>query len=517
MLACSTMPSLRPPFAALLVLAGCSDGVVTTGNEIVVDRRADSWVILHQQSDDGSQERIIAHELSVDPSEDVVLYGPEPASALVLCPTAQPSVLRGSPGSGYVMDTFFDDGETFGFKPTSLGPNRLTHCPMWSYAAQLGVAFTPELPVAWGSQRTLVLDPRRDELRTVSLELPDERASHNRRLDAHRYAVSARDADGFVLRIVDIDDPGGESVVHRHESLDRGGYVFRPLEGSLIYVTPSEPRELRAYDLDGDSDAYLTTLRGSIDGVKMVHLDDAIVVGEYVFQTPLQDVLVVRNAGDEFVVTELDLSAIPAQPTRISTTLRELIYHFETAGQQGYAMLDPRTTDAPRVVAQYGLDEWLPGLAFIEPLGLAGGTLMRDETPLRLVWFALDGSTPEMKPVDLDISDCDSSFPTAVGSDQEATFWFFCARDGVQQTAHWSPSMPEQRPQWEPKVRRVETTEGPIVLRNAFEVSSNKLIGFDLDDPEGVQLLIDLPSGSARPFNWDGWTASTWFFPELAP
>ncbi len=513
------MRSLAPAFAALLLLAGCSDAVVPTGNEVVIDRHSESWVILHQQSVDGTQDRIIAHELSLERGEDVVLYGPEPADALVLCPNAQPSVLRGSPGAGYVMNSFFDDGEAFGFRPTSLGPNRVTYCPIWSYAAQLGVAFTAEVPVAWGSERTLVLDPRGDALGVVPLELPNERANASSRIDEHRYAVSAHDAQGSVLRIVDIDNPEATSVVHRQESLDRGGYGFNHLEHWLVYATPSEPRELRAYDVDQGSDAHLATLRGSIVGLQMVHVEGALVVSEHVGQAPVQDVLVVRDRDDDLVVTPLDLSAIPAQPLGLSTAAGELIYRFESGEQHGYAMLDPDTTDGPRVVAQYDLDEWLLGPTVIESLGLAGGTMMREDVPSRLVWFALDGSTPEMNPIDLDISECDSSppaIPAVVTTDQEATFWFFCDRDGVQHTAQWSPSVPEQRPQWEANGRRVETTEGPVVLRGTLELS-DKLLGFDVGDPEGVQLLIDLPSGRIRPLTWEGWTTSARFFPELAP
>ena len=287
-------------------------------------------------------------------------------------------------------------------------------------------------------------------------------------------------------------------------------------------MTPGEPRELRAYDLEQGSDTPLAALPSSLDSLQMVRVDDALVVSEQAVQTPVQNMLVVHEAdtgGESPVVTVLDLSAIPAQPLGLTTAVGELLYRFESGEQHGYAMIDPDTTDEPRVVARYDLDEWLLGPTVIESLGLAGGTMMREEMPSRLVWFALDGSTPEMNPIDLDISECDSSppaIPTVVTTDQEATFWFFCDRGGVQHTAQWSPSVPGQRPQWEANVRRVETNEGPVVLRGTLELS-DKLLGFDVEDPEGVQLLIDLPSGRTRPLTWEGWTTSARFFPELAP
>ena len=511
------MRAVGASLAVLLLLTGCSDPAAATGGGVVVDRLAEPWVILHQQSEDGSQERIIAQELGVEPSEGVVLYGPEPSGALVLCPSPEPSVLRGSPGAGYVMDTFFDDGESFGFEPTSLGPHRVTHCPVWSYATGLGVAFAPESPEEWGSERTVVFDPSGDTLRVVPLELPDERAGHRRAIGEGRFAVEARNAQGSVLRIVDIAEPSAGSVVHRYEGADDRYHLFEVLEGALVYTTPAEPREIRAHDLDAGSDTLLTTLLGSSDGVELVPLDDVVVVVEYLAQTPVNDMLVVRDAGDGLEVTQLDLSAIPARSPGVRTAAGELLYRFETAEHHGYAMVDPRTTDAPRVVARFGLDEWMLGPTFLEPLGLAGGTVMRDETPSRQGWFALDGSTPDMEAFDLDITGCDDRYPPVMHSDQATTFWFFCERDGVPHAAQWSPSTPEQRPQWEANVRRVDTTEGEVVLSGPFELA-DKLIGTDVEDPGGARVLIDLPSRRARPLptDADGWTASWWFFPELA-
>ncbi|MGH1342498.1 MAG: hypothetical protein ACRBN8_13140 [Nannocystales bacterium] len=512
------MRSISFPAAMLFVCVGCSDSLVETGDDPTVDRMADPWAILLQQSDDGSQERVIAHELSPEPGEDVVLYGPEPAGALVLCPGPHASVLRGSPDSGYVMDAFFDDGETFGFKPTSLGPNRLTHCPIWSYASGFGVSFTPELPVAWGTVRTLVLDPRGDALRPVPLELPDERAGGSSRIDEHRYVVSARDANGTTLRIIDLDDPEGMATVHRHVSLDRHGYLFEPLGHRLVYITPDEPPEVRAYDVDRAADMYLGTLSPTLElsSATTVRLDDAIVVGEHDGWEPMTNLLVIHELDDNLVTAELDISSLPAQPRRLSTTGAELIYAFETDAQHGYAMVDPLSTEAPRVVAQLGPDEWMLGPSYIGPLGLAGGTVMRDDTAVRLVWFALDGSTPETVPFELDISSCDPDSPTVISSDQETTFWFFCTRDGVQQTAHWSPTTPGELPQWEASVRRIETSEGPLSLHRTLELP-NKLIGLDVEDPDSMQLLVDLPSQRVRPLSWDGWTLSAAFFPKLAP
>lgn len=500
--------------AAALILVACSDPAVSSGDDGLVERDAAPWMILQQASDDGTVERIIAHELGTEPSDDVVLYGPEPSGALLLCPNSTSSVLRGSPAQGYVMDTFRDEGESFRFEPTSLGPHRLSHCPTWSHASGLGVAFTPEASVQWGAVRTLVLDPGGERLRAVPLERPDERANANQRIDDHRYAVSSLDADGAALRIVDLDRPDSPTTIATHEGSEARGYAFEPLSRWLVYATPAGPRSLTAYDMQQGSEQSLATLGNSFTRLEMVGFDDALVVRESTPRTPNDDLLIVREVADALEVVRFDLADLPTAPSAasVSRTSDEVIYQFEGAQRRGYAMFDPRTDGSPRVVAELEPDVWMVGPIFLEPEGLAAATLMRDETPVQLVWFALDGSTPKMRPFDLDISVCDPGSIPAVGSSQEQTFWMFCEIGGVPQTARWSPASPDDSPRWEPNVFEVETSDGPLTLRSEFPIE-DKLLGWDTDDDRTLH-LVDTPSGQTRTLSWDGWTMQQWFFPS---